>query len=298
MFTRAKTAVLAAALALGVYGPAVAADYYQPPIVEAPPPIVEHAPVQTGGWYIRGDVDYSWLKFKGATYTVVSPTYDCCGNLVGARMVDGNALNGNLRSSFSLGAGVGYQINSVLRTDLTFDYQFKSNFNGSTSGCGGTCSSTDRSSVTAMSLLANAYADLGNFNGITPYVGAGIGGAKLNWASLQNTGCTGAVCTTYTHNGADDYRFAYALMAGVSYDVTSNIAVDLGYRWMRVAGGNMFGGDNAAGGPYTGNGQDKGIDFHSVKAGLRYKFGVAPAPYIQPQVAAYEPLPQAPLVYK
>ena len=136
MFTRAKTAVVAAAFFAGTFGPAVAADYYQPPIVEAPPPIVEAAPVQTGGWYIRGDVDYSWLKFRGATYSVVSPNYDCCGNLVGARMVDGNVLNGKLRSSFSLGAGVGYKINSVLRTDLTFDYQFRSNFNGSTSGCG------------------------------------------------------------------------------------------------------------------------------------------------------------------
>lgn len=298
MSKSAKIAVIATVFAAAAHGAASAADFYQPPIVEAPPPIIEAAPVATGGWYLRGDVDYSWLKFRGASYTVVSPTFDCCGNMVGARMVDGNVLNGSLRSSFSLGAGVGYKINSVLRTDLTLDYQFRSNFNGSTTGCGGTCSSTDRSSVSALSLLANAYADLGTYSGITPYVGAGIGGAKLNWASLQNTGCQAGSCTTYTHEGYDDYRFAWALMAGVSYDVTSNVAVDLGYRWMRVAGGNMFGGDNAAGGPYTGHGKDKGIDFHSIKAGLRYKFGVAPEPYVAPAVASYEPMQQTPLIYK
>jgi opacity protein-like surface antigen len=298
MLRSVLTAVAAAAFAATAWLPATAADLYEPPIVEAPPPAVEIAPVSTSGWYIRGDIDYSWLKFKGATYTVVSPNYDCCGNLVGARMVDGNVLNGTLRSSFSAGAGVGYKINSVLRTDLTFDYQFRSNFNGSTGGCGGTCSSTDRTSMTAMSLLANAYADLGTYSGVTPYVGAGIGGAKVNWASLQNTGCSAGTCTTYTHQGYDEYRFAYALMAGVSYDLTHSLALDLGYRWMHVAGGNMFGGDNAAGGPYTGQGKDKGLDFHSIKAGLRYKFGAEPVPVIGPAVASYEPAPQMPMVYK
>src|SRR5690606_31603318 len=62
-------AVLAGAM------PAAAADLYQPPIVEAPPPIYvtpEPAP-SFSGWYIRGDVGYGLLGFRGASYI----TYGC-----------------------------------------------------------------------------------------------------------------------------------------------------------------------------------------------------------------------------
>ncbi|MDZ7823233.1 MAG: hypothetical protein U5K75_03775 [Ahrensia sp.] len=46
------------------------------------------------------------------------------------------------------------------------------------------------SSFTALTALANAYVDLGTFNGyITPYVGAGIGGARVTWSNLSNTAC-------------------------------------------------------------------------------------------------------------
>lgn len=295
MLRRAKPALIAvAALLAGAVAPAMGADYFEPPIVEAPPPIYVEEKPSYGGWYIRGDIDYSWLKFRGAEYTVIDPILNCCGQMVGARLVGGNALNGKLRPSFSLGAGVGYKISKYLRADLTLDYQFRSRFNGYTVGCGGACRSTDVTSLTALSLLANAYADLGTYKGITPYVGAGIGGAHIKWEDLSNTACNGGVCNTFTHPGYKELRFAYALMAGVSYDITSSVALDVGYRWMRVPGGRMFGGDNAPGGPYTGHGRDKGIDFHSVKAGLRYKFGGGYHAK-KPDLPYYEP---EPIVYK
>lgn len=285
-----RTPLLGAFLAGSLAAPAFAADLYEPPVET--PPAIEYREVSTGGWYIRGDVDYSKLKFRGADYTVVSTTTDCCGEVIGARLVDGNKLDGKLRNSFSFGGGIGYKINHYLRTDFTVDYQSKSKFRGRTEGCDGFCTSTDLTDMTALSLLANAYVDLGTWHGLTPYIGGGLGGAHVKWNTLRNTACysDGACDATLSHEGHDDWRFAYSAAAGVSYAFTHNLALDVGYRYTRVTGGRMFGGDDAEGGPYTGHGRDNGIDFHSVKAGLRYSFGST----AKAEPAFYEPLP----VYK
>src|SRR5690606_23219142 len=153
------------------------------------------------------------------------------------------------------GLGVGYQINRHLRTDLTADYLFKSDFTGSTSGTCGTpgntfpCSSTDSSSYKALLLMANAYVDLGTYRGITPYVGAGIGGARIKWDNLDNT----IGPDTWTHKGSKNWRFAWSLMAGASYCLTQNLQLDAGYRFTRVEGGRMF-EEHTPGGVSIGSG--------------------------------------------
>ena len=181
-----STKVFGAALLLFAPTAGYAADLYEPPIIEAPeplPPIIEPAAPEFGGWYIRGDVDYHWSKLRGTEYI----TY------------------------------------RYLRADLTADYWFKSDFNGSTSGtCSGgvPCVSTDTSAYSAWLLMANAYIDLGTYHGVTPYVGAGIGGAHIKWDDLTNTTPDG----TTVHEGSSNWRFAYSLMAGASYCLTENLS--------------------------------------------------------------------------
>src|SRR5262245_23590253 len=110
MFRMAKP-VLAAALLAFAGLPAYAAD------LPEPPPVVEAPPVEYGGWYIRGDLDYHWSDFRGAEYTTYGVT--CCGEpLPGSKSFDSGELDG----AASIGGGIGYQINSYLRTDLTADY--------------------------------------------------------------------------------------------------------------------------------------------------------------------------------
>lgn len=277
MFRSIKPAFAAALLAATVM-PAFAADYVEP-VVEAP--VYEPAPAY-GGWYIRGDIDYHWSDFRGADYVTYGVT--CCGApLPGVGTFD----SGDLDGGFSLGAGVGYQITDYLRTDLTADYWFDSDFNGSTTGfCGGVvCVSNDTSSMSAWLLLANAYADLGTYYGFTPYVGAGIGGARVKWDDLHNN--IAGVDTV--HEGAANWRFAWAIMAGTSYCLTDNLKLDVGYRYSHINGGRMFELANVVGG--AGPGYDDGFDTHEARAGLRYDFGsngCAPAP------VPYEPQP----VYK
>jgi opacity protein-like surface antigen len=258
----------------GFNAPALAADLppEEPPVVvEQPPVVIESA----GGWYIRGDVDYSFFKLKGANYHTNGSLTDFT-----------SAASGN---AFSLGGGLGYQITRNFRADLTLDYEFKAKFRGSTTGectvgnAPGSCTSVDTASHSMLLVMANAYADLGNFHGFTPYVGAGLGLAHVKWSDLSNT----ATCVvtapdtcdapaaptggTYTviHGGNSSWRGAWSLMAGASYDLTSSLKLDAGYKFTHVHGGPMFNYD-------TNNdtqGYDKGFNIHTVRAGLRYQFG-------------------------
>lgn len=248
-----------AALAGGTIA-ALAADPYEPPVIDYQPPEVHFQEKESfGGWYIRGDVGYRHSKFRGAEYI----RYGDPGNY-------GYFDFGKLKGAFSVGGGVGYQVNRHLRTDVTIDWFGKSKFRGQTTGeCGVwpntfPCSSVDRSSYSALLLLANAYKEFGTYKRITPYVGAGIGGAWVKWDTLHNQDGNG---DTY-HRGGKSWRFAYALMAGASYCITRNLHADVGYRFSHIQGGKMFHYANN-GGP----GWDKGIQTHEVRGGLRYQFG-------------------------
>ncbi|MEF2072813.1 outer membrane protein [Consotaella aegiceratis] len=132
----------------------------------------------------------------------------------------------------AFGAGVGYRFTDYLRGDLTARYS-KLDVD------------SDRLSVDEMEtwdLMANAYVDLGTFVGFTPYVGAGAGGVNVSYDDGD----------TYD----SDWRFAYALMAGVAYDMTRNLTLDVGYRYLDVEEHDSDWGD--------------AVQHHSVEANLRY----------------------------
>lgn len=255
---------------------AYSADLYQepPPVIDAPEVTVQEA----SGWYLRGDIGYAFNRTRGVEYFQGSN-----GNLVDFADV-------SLKDSFLVGAGVGYQINNYLRTDITFDYLTKSDFKGATVGfCGGfPCSSRDEASMRAYSLMANVYVDLGTYGYITPYLGAGVGGTYVKWNRLRNTICndpTAPGCYSNDHDGEGKWRLTGALMAGATIDITCNLKADVGYRFRYIAGGDMFGYSNN-GGP----GRDKGIYSHEARLGARYVFSGCDTP-------VYEPEPQ-PIVYK
>jgi opacity protein-like surface antigen len=270
---------LAILAALGA--PASAADLDQ--IIPAP---VEDAyvPVEIGsGWYIRGDISYDLSSSMTGSYQ----TYD------GVAFSTNPYDKFNLGTAFDVSAGVGYQFNSWLRADATFGYWGR-NVNGadtSTSTCDGTvlivnpaavnCRSVDSTAMKAWESMANVYADLGTYVGITPYVGAGAGFTHISYDNLTNTAyCTdgagndvpvfGHCPLTSTHGGAKSWRFTWALAAGASYDLTKNTKIDLGYRYSRVAGGDMFNWPAGSVGVSGVQGKDNGFDQHTFKAGIRY----------------------------
>lgn len=294
-FVFARHAALAG-VAVAMAFPAAAADIQEPMVVEAPEPapIYTQAPAEVGGWYIRGDVGYHQSKVRDIDYLIAVP-----GPPVG--IVSGT-LRGKLDGGFGVGGGVGYQVNQNFRVDLTADHWFKTDFKGSSAGFydadgpGGPIlpvgyTTSDRTSVSTWLLLANAYVDLGTWHGITPYVGAGIGGAYIKWDKLRNTPSI-TPPPEVVHEGAGSWRFAAAVMAGASYCLTKNVKLDAGYRFSHIKGGKMF--QYAAGGN-NGPGFDGGFNTHEVRAGLRYQFGGGSSD-CGPEEVAYEPTPEP--IYK
>ncbi len=78
--------------------------------------------------------------------------------------------------------------------------------------------------------LANAYIDMGNWCGFTPFIGAGIGFATLTVDGMKdvNVPAPGSVAFGADHTKTN---FAYAFYAGGSFDVTPQVALELTYRY-------------------------------------------------------------------
>ena len=114
MMAIVPAALLAAAIVQP--GAANAADLLIDPPVEVPE-IVTHA---SGGWYLRGDITYDFNEVEGAHYT--------------AGWGNTSFHSTEADDSFDLGIGIGYQINEHFRVDLTGEYVFEADFEGSTYG--------------------------------------------------------------------------------------------------------------------------------------------------------------------
>lgn len=76
--------------------------------------------------------------------------------------------------------------------------------------------------VESQSLMLNGYYDIDTGTKFTPYVGAGIGYAKIK-GSLSVLGISESI---------DDNNFAWQIGAGASYALTNNVSVDAGYRYV------------------------------------------------------------------
>lgn len=242
---------------------------------DMPPPV--EAPEYTGnianvdGWYIRGDLGYN-VSVDGG-----NPTYKTFDFTTGDTSASEPFDRSRFSNDFSLNAGGGYQFNDFLRSDLTLDY-FRTSFKGDGKWMpcapnGLECKHRGQD-MTALGLLANAYVDLGTYWGFTPYVGAGAGMTYVKWGDVDyyyRGNLNGLDEDLLPFEGADSWRFTYALMAGTSYDLTDRVKMDFGYRFSQIGSGDMFqfnGFENALG-AYGAKAKDKGFTRHEFRTGLR-----------------------------
>lgn len=268
------------ALSLAALAPlaANAADYDPPIFVEEAD---EFVPVEIGsGWYLRGDVGYVFDASIGQVdYTLFDPI----------SLTNGPASfsSQSIDTDFTWGGGFGYRFTDYFRVDATVD-GFRADFSGRTTSdlaCSPvdppaddtTCRSENGSEVSAVSVMANGYVDLGTYVGFTPYVGAGAGFSYLSWDNLGDTTycvesgvdpCPVGPVGSTSHGGKDGWAFTYALMAGVAYDISRNFKLDVGYKYRNIDGGDMFNWDSA---DTFGNGSHGNIETHEVRVGLRYE---------------------------
>ncbi|MDP4021653.1 outer membrane beta-barrel protein [Methylobacterium sp. NEAU 140] len=236
-----------------------AADLLPPP----PPPVVVAQPVGTG-WYLRGD--FTRTFFDAPSDGLRPDTYD----------PDRPALVGlRLNDTSGGGGGVGYHVTPWLRLDVTIDQRASSRFAGfSSRSAFATGGNIETGRADVLTGLFNAYADLGTWWGLTPYVGAGIGfsDTHVNGAFTQ-TACAVDACDGAPGIGPriavlrpsrSVASFAYALTAGVSFAVGYGFSIDAAYRYVGL-GPIKTGADS-----YGYATRLKDIAANEFRIGLRY----------------------------
>ena len=205
-----------------------AADVPLPPV--AVPPIEDYV---GSGWYLRGDIGMSNQRVK----SLFNALYDSVSSV--------DTVQKDFDSAPLFGIGLGYQFNSWLRTDITGEYRGKANFHGLDiiqSG-GNTYTGEYRGSKSEWLVLANIYADLGTWYSFTPFIGAGVG-ASYNTISNFTDTCVALVCPNGSVAYGDTtskWNFAWALHAGVSYKVNSQLSLEFAYRYVSL--GDAISGD-------------------------------------------------------
>lgn len=258
---------------------AFAADMaISPPPMYAPPPIEEF-----GGWYLRGDIGFSNQSVKNLEY------YSYAG-----------LLSLNQHTGFDTGGifglGVGYQVNNWFRADFTGQYRGKTNFKGTDiitfpiGGVVGTGIDNYGASKSELLFLANAYVDLGTWWCVTPFIGAGLGTARVTISNFTDNGLVdtffsppsvpvpirGAFPSAATAAEASRWNFAWALHTGLAYRVGSNMTVELGYSYVNMGDG-ITGPLTSYQGFTTNHAVTfKDITSHDLKLGVRWNLDTQP----------------------
>ncbi|MCK1637410.1 porin family protein [Bradyrhizobium sp. 157] len=270
---RSVKSFIAAGAATLLSQAAFAADMAIAPPPYAPAPVVE----DFGGWYLRGDIGFS------------NQRVDRLNNALDATTTSSVQTN-SFGTAGIFGLGVGYKVNNWFRADVTGEYRGNSQFFGKDviTFPGGFGTDTYHATKSEWVVLGNAYVDLGTWWCVTPFIGAGVGGARVSIANFTDQGITNFAGVTSPSLAFGDnvakWNFAWAAHAGLAYKVTPNFTVELAYRYLDMGDGltgdlRTFDGTNNINNPTT----FKNITSHDLKLGVRWDL-------TSPQVYAPPPL--------
>lgn len=169
-----------------------------PILTKAPPasPVIPPVAPSSGGWYAGAGAGYLWLN---------DATACGCQNL---NYKDGWGINGAVGYRFSntcsLGLGSGY---------LSGRYDVVDGHGGGTSGT---------ADLHMVPVTLNATFNYNITDSLLVYAGAGLGTA---WSELDGVDAG-------PKNG--DWHFAWQARAGLGFKVTSDVTLNLGYRYLQV----------------------------------------------------------------
>ena len=277
---------------------AFAADF--PPPMPPPMPAPIPVPVETGGWYLRGDVGVSAQFFNDFDHHQTNSNFIWPASWrIDQREIGDAAF---------VGFGVGYSWNNWFRFDVTAEHRtnVKVKVLGSyVEFCpGGRCFDLYDIFHSSNVFLANAYLDFGTWWCVTPFIGVGVGGAnhRLNAATDIGFIANGSTGFGFASTDASTWELAWAAHAGLAYNVSSNFKVEFAYRYLHmdspntaVINCNSIGCANT-GGPaafYT----LKDMQSHDIKIGMRWMLQpdvVPAAPVVAQPVYAPPPPVYAP----
>jgi len=132
--------------------------------------------------------------------------------------------------------------------------------------------------TTALSFMVNGLLDFGDDDGISGFLGGGVGIARVNFNNQR----------AYANQGAfvddSDTRFAWQLLAGVRQAISDNMDVTVRYRFFNANDLETVG--------FGGNTFSTRLRTHSLLGGITFNFGGAePLPPPLPPVVTPPPPP-------
>ena len=128
--------------------------------------------------------------------------------------------------------------------------------------------------------MANGYVDLGTWCGITPFIGGGVGAAFHNLSGLSDH-AVGVAGIGFARD-TNPTNFAWAVMGGLGMNVTPNLKLEVGYRYLdmgRITSNPIHCSD------ILGCFHERhsfNVASHDIRLGFRYMLGGAPAPMLMP----------------
>ncbi len=245
-----------------------------------PPPIVAPVVRDFSGWYLRGNIGFSNQQVDTLALQPLPQQF-------ATDTITTQFLNFNAAPLYSLGAG--YRFNNWFRVDATGEYRAASNFHGQQVDKSGAVTLPDdyTAQKTEWLFLTNAYIDLGTWWCVTPFIGAGIGASRNTisnfmdqGASTSGTGGNAILSTTYFDN-ASKWNFAWALYAGLGYQVTPGLTLEMTYRYVDLGKAttgtpHAFDGTPIPTSPFVFN----NITSNDVMIGMRWNLGEPIAPVV------------------
>jgi len=181
--------------------------------------------------------------------------------------VGGLSATGRSSDGFNVGVRAGY---------MWGPWRFEEEFNYRQNGVNSIGPVVLKGNGTGIALITNAIYDFNLGWPVTPHLGAGIGVVNLNLGARLPSG--GQVAR------GNDWEFAYQAIAGVRYNINSNLAFDVDYRYLAATDANFR---TSAG---LGNLPIKsGASTHNIVASITVMFGGAP-----PAPPVMAPAPPAP----
>ena len=218
IIARIRTLALAVVASFAAMNGARSADM---PLAPPPP--------DPSGWYLRGDI--------GFTNQSVNSLFNT--NYSGFLSVSN--IDKGFDAAPLFGLGIGYTINNWLRVDVTGEYRGKANFHALDVGAlpgGGFASDRYVGSKSEWLVLLNGYVDLGTWWNITPFIGAGVGMSRNTISNfgdfsicINSSGLRQWGSDAYA-NSASKWNFAWALHAGLAYQIWRNATIELSYRYV------------------------------------------------------------------
>ena len=222
-------------IAIVAAGPVSAADMLPPPAPEVE--VADHS--SSSCLYVRADVGGAFHERPSVTKAAIGPGGGLGGGL--------EAIGETIEDTARFEVGVGCQLLETFRVEVVVGTRLKQSLTDS-------FNRLDASLQSSTGVL-NFTSDITNYGGWTPYIGGGVGVAYHRISD---------VVAPVDSSSGDEFDFAWNLHAGISYDLTPQTKVDLGYRLADL-------GRARSDGPIPMFVED--LVTHEFKIGIRHQVG-------------------------